>query len=183
MINSILEFVMQPDHNLVDEEWKDTEFAGYSVSNFGRVFSHKTNKILRQYLKPHGYLEICFSQGKNSQKFLFFKKVHQLVCHAFNEGYGIDGKIQVGHQDDNKLNNFASNLYFTTQKDNTIKYYNGLKDDGKLKKNMSKEKALAIYLSTGTNSKIANEFGVRPLTVSYIKNKKRWWNKIKQFIN
>lgn len=92
------------------EIWKDIYgYKGmYQVSNWGRVRSLLTDCIKRQKIDRYGYYVVTLYHKKY--------RVHRLVALAFCAGYA-DG-LQVSHKDENKLNNFADNLEWVTQKEN-----------------------------------------------------------------
>lgn len=88
-----------------NEVWKDCKgYEGlYQVSNLGRVWSVKSQRVL----KPAGdeYLHVCLT-AKNGK--LKNEKVHRLVALAF-----IDNPDQfpcVNHKDEDKKNNCVDNL-------------------------------------------------------------------------
>jgi hypothetical protein len=110
-----------------EEIWKDIKgYEGlYQVSNIGRVKSltHVTIRkngsnlpIRERILKPStdkdGYLQVVlYNSGKRKTI-----KVHRLVCEAFHENP--ENKSCVNHIDENKTNNEASNLEWSTVKEN-----------------------------------------------------------------
>ena len=84
------------------EEWKDTEYTGYQVSNLGRV-KNKYEKILKPIIR-HGYYDVGLYINHKNKKI----KIHRLVAKAFipnSNNYPI-----VNHIDENKLNNRADTL-------------------------------------------------------------------------
>lgn len=89
-------------------------FKGIQISNFGRI---KTKRNRMTYGNLHcGYLRISVSQV-NIKTCIF---VHRLVCEIFN---GICPDIKnytVDHIDHNKLNNNASNLKWSTRKEQSL---------------------------------------------------------------
>lgn len=106
------------------ENWKDiTGFEGiYQVSDEGRVRSldRKDNtgntrkgKVLAIQKRPNGYMCVHLSKNGKTKWFL----VHRLVAEAFVENKNSDYTI-VNHIDNNPVNNFASNLEWTTYKGN-----------------------------------------------------------------
>lgn len=94
------------------EEWRVLPETNdrYLVSNFGRVkslYSGKRNlreKILRQHPTGNGYLSVKLRLISGKRSF----RVHKLVANAFIEI--IDGKDEINHIDENKLNNRVDNL-------------------------------------------------------------------------
>ena len=109
-----------------NEEWRDV--VGYEclyqVSDQGRVKSleRKVPKrngertVKERILKPitdrYGYLIVCLCAGGKQKMF----KVHRLVCQAFHKNP--ENKLCVNHIDENKTNNAASNLEWSTYEEN-----------------------------------------------------------------
>ncbi|QGT52809.1 HNH endonuclease [Lactococcus phage CHPC129] len=89
-------------------------FDNYEVSNLGKVRNIKSGRILKPYLNEKGYLKHCLSEH-NKRKFLF---LHRIIATAFIENP--EGKPQVNHIDENKLNNDLSNLEWCTVRENMI---------------------------------------------------------------
>ena len=88
-------------------------YPDYEVSNYGRVFSKKSDRFMKRYFnKTTGYFQINLSKD-NKQK-LF--KVHRLVAIAFIEN--LDDKPQVDHIDQNRQNNQVDNLRWATNSEN-----------------------------------------------------------------
>jgi hypothetical protein len=100
------------------EVWKDIKgFEGlYQVSNTGKVFSIRRNKILQGKIDRYGYQCVVLWDGKNN-----YRTIHRLVADAFVPH--IKGCNVVNHLDCNKLNNNADNLEWTTVKGNTKHAY------------------------------------------------------------
>lgn len=102
-------------------------FEDYFVTEFGEVYSMRLrgnekephlHKIKpKDPGKPNKYLNIilCNNNGQVT------KSIHRLVAEAFVDGY-FDGAV-VNHIDGNNRNNRASNLEWTTTKDNIHKSY------------------------------------------------------------
>lgn len=99
----------------MSEEWTDIkDYEGlYQVSNFGRVKSSYTNRILKGRKDKGGYLLVNLYKNKVS----YTKAIHRLVAQAFIPNP--DNKPQVNHIDENKTNNMVSNLEWMTAKENT----------------------------------------------------------------
>ncbi len=109
------------------EIWKPIRgYEGYyEVSNFGRVQSldreiisekgikHRvTGYILPQRYYENRYLVVFLSKDGKQKPY----KVHHLVAEAFIPNP--DRKTYINHKDGNKLNNWAGNLEWVTQKEN-----------------------------------------------------------------
>ena len=102
-------------------EWEDY----YSVSNLGRVFSKKFNKIKAQTINNNGYPRVDLFTNKNKE---YRKKsiyVHRLVALLFVEGYK-EGLV-VDHIDNDKTNNVYTNLRWVSQSENIKKAYDSRK--------------------------------------------------------
>ncbi len=111
------------------EEWRDIKgYEGlYQVSNLGRVKSLKKKTFaginggiyitrkerILNYSKDHkGYLRVNLCINKISKKYF----VHRLVAGTFLDNP--NNLPQVNHKDENKENNYVSNLEYCTQKYN-----------------------------------------------------------------
>lgn len=91
-------------------------FPGYYVDRGGVIYSRKGEHLreLKQYPKTHGYLYVTlFRDGKR-----YYLRVHRLVAEAFIPNP--DNLPEVNHKDENKTNNFASNLEWCTSHDNKV---------------------------------------------------------------
>lgn len=106
-------------------KYKDYDFSNvYFISNCGRVYSKKSNKILSQTLnKETGYFGFCISLGSRKRK--KYIKTHIAVAFNFVDGY--KECLMVNHKDGNKKNNNSDNLEWVTNSENTQHAYdNGM---------------------------------------------------------
>lgn len=99
------------------EIWKAVKgYEGvYEVSNLGRVrtFQPKENNIiLKPYVMPNGYEQVCLYSKKTRIKCY----IHRLVAIAFIDNP--HNLPQVNHKDENKQNNHVENLEWVTAKQN-----------------------------------------------------------------
>lgn len=101
-----------------------TPVKGYedriAITKNGKIFSLKSNKILKTSIFPNGYEVLClmFQKPKRHTKTLY---VHRLVAETF-----IDNpmnKKTINHIDGNKLNNNINNLEWNTQSENNKHAY------------------------------------------------------------
>ena len=110
-----------------NEEWRDVAgYEGlYQVSDQGRVKSLERNiphwrggeriqkeRILKQSVIGGGYLKVVLCAGGKRKMFL----VHRLVCEAFHENP--ENKLDVNHINENKTDNRACNLEWSTRREN-----------------------------------------------------------------
>ena len=100
------------------EEWRPIKgYEGlYEVSSLGRVKSlnygrTSTPKMLRQHLRGE-YLSVVLYKDKSHRK----ESVHRLVASAFHSNEA--NLPQVNHIDEDKLNNRADNLEWTSARAN-----------------------------------------------------------------
>jgi hypothetical protein len=85
----------------------------YDVSNYGRVYSHLTDRILKQQLNHKGYPSTDLYYDGYDHRVV----VHRLVAQAF-----IINPInlpEVNHRDEDKTNNHVSNLEWCTSQYNS----------------------------------------------------------------
>lgn len=100
---------------LQDELWKDIpHYEGrYLVSNYGRVFSLLTHKIMATRLNNDGYEVICLNPEKGKRK---SERVHRLVALAFIPNP--NGYPEVNHINGIRNDNRAINLEWMTHEQN-----------------------------------------------------------------
>lgn len=98
----------------MDESWVEIRgFPQYLISNFGRVYSVKTDTILKPRPSGWGYLQVMLSDGHNHQT---TKSIHIMVAEAFVPGWA-EG-LEPNHIDGDKSNNHESNLEWATKRQN-----------------------------------------------------------------
>lgn len=80
--------------------WEDK----YTISTDGKVYSLRTNKILKPRLSLDGYERVCLCNGPIKREC----RVHRLVAETFIENP--NNLPQVNHKDFNTVNNYIENL-------------------------------------------------------------------------
>ena len=85
----------------------------YLISDDAKVFSVRSNRLLKPYLQANGYWRLELNIGGKHKKYF----LHRLVAEAFvpnPNGYPI-----INHKDENPSNNRADNLEWCTHKYNS----------------------------------------------------------------
>ena len=100
--------------NEVETFVKVVGFENYEVSNLGKIRNIKSGKILKPQPDKDGYLRLGLYEN-NKKKKLF---LHRVLATAFIDNP--EGKPQVNHIDENKLNNDLSNLEWCTARENLV---------------------------------------------------------------
>lgn len=97
------------------EQWNDVRgFEGsYQVSNLGRVYSYKRNKVLKACPNNQGYLTVNLYKNDKPTNY----KIHVLVCSHFIPN--TEKKKCINHMDGVKANNCINNLEWVTHSENT----------------------------------------------------------------
>ena len=86
----------------------------YLISNFGRIQSLRTNKILKPFVNKQGYNMVKIYDGG-----IKTKSVHKLVMETFlNHFNNKHNMYEVNHMDGNKSNNSLKNLEWMTRSEN-----------------------------------------------------------------
>jgi hypothetical protein len=99
----------------MSEEWRTViGHPLYMVSDFGRVYSHRSQKYLRPGIASNGYPTVRLN-GKKT------RTVHSLVIEAFI-GPRPD-KMEVRHKDGNRRNFVLNNLCYGTPSENQADAY------------------------------------------------------------
>lgn len=140
----------------MEEVWKDVVgYEGlYKVSNFGNVYSVRSDKQLKHSKNRGGYLFVVLCTDGKPKQF----KVHRLVAISFLTNP--DNKPQVNHIDEDKTNNRLDNLEWVTAKENT-NY--GSRNKKAAKSNSKNIKVIYqdnTYEYWDSASEFAREFGV-----------------------
>ena len=110
------------ENDFVGEEWKDIkDFEGlYQISNYSRVRSLKSNKILKCGISSTGYYVVnLYNNKKHLRK---YASIHRLVAQAFIPNP--ENKPQVNHINGIKKDSYLYNLEWNTSSENTQHAYN-----------------------------------------------------------
>lgn len=100
------------------EIWKVIkDYPTYAVSNKGRVLNLRRNKLVKPSLKSTGHLHTKLF--KNNTR--YHTSVHRLVLTTFRPH--ADKSLFACHIDGNPSNNYLSNLYWGSAKENTADWY------------------------------------------------------------
>lgn len=128
------------------EIWKDIKgYEGlYKVSNTGKVFSCKSNKILST--NGQGYLQVQLRKDNASKA----KRIHRLVAEAFIPNP--ENKPQINHIDHNPQNNNVENLEWVTSYENYRAYILHDKSKQAIEKIKAKAQARKEAKRHGTES-------------------------------
>jgi len=102
----------------LNEVWMPVPFEGfrrvYEVSRQGIIRRIDNKEIRRTYVHKSGYVRVVLSyEGKQMNISL-----HRLVALTFLPNPNPDEFNQVGHWDDDKMNNSVENLYWTNAREN-----------------------------------------------------------------
>jgi hypothetical protein len=177
---------------MAEEIWKDIiGYEGfYQVSNFGRVKSFYNNRhgvgserILKQGFYNRGrtnnYKIVVLAKNKKHTT----KTVHRLVATAFLDNF--TNKPCINHKDGNTSNNFAFNLEWVTEKENS---QDALKR-GSFKHGSSCSSALLtrnqiieiksrLFGVWGEQARLAREYGISASLISAVSLNKIYKNEI-----
>lgn len=95
----------------------------YFVDRSGNVYSNRSGEMkkLNQHKERGGYMKVKLMSKTNK---MVNCKVHQIVCHAFNDGYS-ESMSQTHHINSIRHDNRAENLQFVTQLTNA-QHANGM---------------------------------------------------------
>lgn len=96
-----------------DEVWKDVEcYEGiYQVSNHGRVYSMRQDRVMRLGISGSGYHQVHLYSEDRERECVF---VHKMVARLFVENPDPVVNNVIDHVDCNKRNNHFSNLEWCT---------------------------------------------------------------------
>lgn len=104
---------MFDEYGYEEEIWKRVDnYPNYMISNFGRVWSVKRNRVLNPYVNDDGYLIISLHQDGKRKDI----SVHRLVALHFIQRRVVAN--EVNHDDGDKTYNYVENLEWSTHSEN-----------------------------------------------------------------
>ena len=108
---------------------KINSYSDYAVSNYGDIFSFKSNKLLKTPLNSDGYANVRLFNENGSKSF----KVHQLVAMMFldHTSTGQNRGRVIDHINGNRSDNRLKNLQIVTPRENRIKSNHSKKTSSK----------------------------------------------------
>jgi len=117
------------------EEWREIRGCpDYKVSSLGNVKSFKTRakgRLLKANKGVDRYLKVSLLNKAGRKTY----RVHRLVCEAFHPNP--DDLPEVNHWDEDRSNNYATNLVWCTAQENSqhsnAKHYTFMKDEELIK--------------------------------------------------
>ena len=147
----------------------------YSLTNDGKVFSHRSNKFLKYGRNGKGYL-VVYLYNKNHKRKSYL--VHRLVAQYYLKNF--NKNLTVNHKDLNRSNNNYNNLEMMTHKQNINHAIRlGVRKNYKLRLSdfdlMEIRKMCKLKNKYGKFNKykvIANRFKIAETTASAICNKR-----------
>lgn len=164
----------------MDENWKETEYIGYEVSDQGNVRSTRIfkNGIRVKKLLPtldrQGYLRITFNINGVTKTLI----LHRLVAIAFIAN--INKLPQVNHIDGDKTNNRIDNLEWCTSAENNLHACStGLRKVGELhhKAKLSENDVIEIkeaLAAAESSAEIARYYNVNKSLIAKMKAGDIW---------
>lgn len=132
-----------------EEVWKPiTEFHipeimdYYLVSNFGRIYSKATNKVIKTFKAPNGYWYIYLSRYYNKTQYA----LHRIVLSVFTDTC-IYTSLEPNHRNCNPDDNYLWNLEWVTRQGN-IAYAReyGRRGCGEMSNNNKIDETIAIQI-------------------------------------
>ena len=177
--NEIKQFRPELSEEMIAEEVfvsLGRNFEGYSVSQYGRVKHQFKNhyRLISGSVHEDGYIFVTIKGNQYP--------LHRLVARVFHQDTYSDDLV-VNHIDGNKMNNFASNLEWVTQKenikhshDNNLQPKNFSNYKGKFTEEQRQE--IKLLWDDGTLSKreIAKKYNVSHTCINDIINDKYSYN-------
>lgn len=121
--------------NLPNESWAEA-YEGYYISNMGRWYSTKSNRLLMQEPNSSGYLRAeLHIDGKRKHIFTHIKVVELFGdCYGHrippNNGTLIELGLSIDHRNRDKFNNRQANLELVPHTENCLRKFRKYKIGG-----------------------------------------------------
>lgn len=163
----------------------------FIVSECGRVFKNEEVVVCRnqytEFTRTLPFRELEGSVDSKGYRQHYSKEIgryffaHRLVAEAFIPN--LENKPQVNHKDGNPLNNRVENLEWCTNSENQLHSYRVLgretpKGEEHHHSKLTQKEVLEIFKLANqgdlSQTKIAEIYGVKQITVSNIKTKRSW---------
>lgn len=160
----------------MEEVFKDVVgFEDYfQISNLGKIFSKRSNKILKLHTNKSGYVSLATKIGGRQGTSHCFR-VHRLVAEAFLPNP--ENKLEVNHKDGIKTNNKISNLEWVTSSENKIhSNISGLRRLGinNPQAKLTLEQLKIIRESNKRHTELAIEMNVSEATIRNVRSGKTY---------
>ena len=160
-----------------------TDFDGYFISNYGRVFSIRPPTGRGKFLDSMRELKQKTCSNNNYKCVHLFRKsrmIHRLVAREFI-GECPKG-FEVSHKDGNSFNNSLEYLEYSTHSENVLRKRNhGTSKCGERHHGAKLTKEQVIYIRETTHSCVrgtarllSKQFNVSEALISRIKNNTMW---------
>lgn len=154
-----------------DEEWLPVIEKSYGqfyyISNYGKIFSLQSGRVLKPYQNKEGYLLASLYHRKETTSYL----VHRLVALTFIENPDPENLIIVNHIDGNKSNPYYKNLEWVTPKENSWHAMRtGLRRYGETREKHYKPKPLTVEVVNEREAIKKVEYRKSHLPVSLLSN-------------
>ena len=151
----------------------ETKYKYFACEN-GEIFSEFSNSYLKYEITKDGYARVSIKR----RHFL----VHRLIAKAFIENP--DNKPEINHKNQNRLDNSANNLEWSTRKENVnykptydLRVKNINRGEDCNFSILTEEDVVEIMhmINSGIScNEISVKYNVTPKTIRNIKNKKTW---------
>jgi hypothetical protein len=157
---------------LMGETWRGISDWPYEVSDWGRVRRMENKRILKPWLMPIGYHQVCLQDRGRLLK----EYVHRIVAVAFL-GVPVGDRKEAAHYDGDKTNNNLTNLRWATRLENESdrvrhgRTTKGRKFPGRWKAPIEDHVAAAICSSPHGPTQTGRIFGVNRRTVQQIRKR------------
>lgn len=140
----MLEYLKEEFKQMVDE---DGDVAGYTISNYGRVWCERTQSMISQVLtgKPQYYYVNYQRKGQKRK----LRRIHNLLARSWLPNP--DKLLFVDHIDRNKYNNSVDNLRWASREDNARNTKNTIYIDYKGERRLFIEMVEELSTELGIN--------------------------------